>query len=328
MTSCIKALALSLGLTWALAFAFTPVACGGSGRGADLAAPGQADADVPEGVALQIRTCAAEYRAHLGSVEHYFIFDVKLASDGEVDSVALRESTLSDQGLELCIVKALRSLTEDALTMRRSENGGRSPVSPESRTLLGQEQALGCLAMPPCLLALGFLVGAAYVTVQIYLQASSHPGTRTHHPPAVATEEPPATTAPTATTVPTATTMPTAMPITTAVPVARRYPGQTCENDVLDGLEKEKDKLCGGYSVSSCNPKKVDTSKIRCSAILRAIPQRQACLAARQLIQDRCFGGKPDAGHKTQIDDVENGIRQCEALKLINCAKGHSMAGL
>ena len=96
----------------------------------------------------------------------------------------------------------------------------------------------------------------------------------------------------------------------------------------LDRLEAEKKKLCGGYAVSSCNPKKVDTSKIRCSAILRAIPQRQACLAARQLVQDRCFGGKPDAGHRTQMDDVENGIRQCEALKLINCAKGHSMAGL
>lgn len=326
MTASITKLALSLGLTLALGFAFTPLGCGGSRGG--LAAPGQADADVPEDIALQIRTCAAKRREHLGSVEHYFIFDVKLDSDGEVDSVALQESTLRDEGLELCMVKALRSLTEDALPMRRSENSPRGPVSPESRVLLGQEQALGCLLTPPCLLVLGFLVGAAYVTVQIYLQASTHPGKRTHHPPAVATEEPPATTAPTATTVPTATTMPTAMPITTAVPIARRYPSQTCENDVLDGLEKEKDKLCGGYAVSSCNPKKVDTSQIRCSAILRAIPQRQACLAARQLIQDRCFGGKPDAGHKTQIDDVENGIRQCEALKLINCAKGHSMAGL
>ena len=74
--------------------------------------------------------------------------------------------------------------------------------------------------------------------------------------------------------------------------------------------------------------RETDTSKIRCSAILRAIPQRQACLAGRQLIQSKCFGGKPDAGHKTQIDDVESGIRQCEGLKLINCAKGHPMAGL
>jgi hypothetical protein len=46
------------------------------------------------------------------------------------------------------------------------------------------------------------------------------------------------------------------------------------------------------------------------------------------LIQEKCFGGNPDAGHKTQIDQVQNGIDNCQALTLINCAKGHPMAGL
>jgi hypothetical protein len=322
MTASITKLALSLGLTLALGFVFMPLGCGGSGGGFDLAAPRQADVDVPEGVALQIRTCAAERRDHLGSVEHFFIFDVKLASNGEADSVALRESTLRDEGLEVCMVKALRSLTEDALPMRRSENGPRGPVPPESRALLGQEEvALACLSSPPCLLTLGFVVAAAYVTVQIYLQASSHPGTRTHHPPAVATAEP------TATTAPIATAVPTAVPIPTAIPVARRYPNQTCGDDELDRLETEKKKLCGGGYAAICNPKKVEVKNIPCSAILLAIRQRQACRDARKAIQNKCFDGHPDAGHKTAIEQEENAIRQCEALKLVNCAKGHSMAG-
>jgi hypothetical protein len=129
-----------------------------------------------------------------------------------------------------------------------------------------------------------------------------------------------------------ATSMPTttAVPITTTIPIARRYPTQTCDDDELDRLEGEKDKLCkpkGGYA-ASCNRKKVDVTLIRCSAILLGIQQRQICKARRQLIQDKCFGGKPDAGHQTAIDQEQNGIDQCEALKLINCAKGHPMAGL
>ena len=328
MTASIPKLALSLGVTLALGFAFTPLGCGGSRKGVGLAAPGQADANVPEDIALQIRTCAAKRREHLGSVEHYFIFDVELDGDGEVDSVALQESTLRDEGLELCMVKALRSLNEDALPMHRSENRPRGPVSPESRTLLGQE-ALGCLLAPPCLLTLAFLIGAAYITVQIYLQASSHPGKRTHHPPAVATEEPPATTMPTVTTAaPVVTTVPTAVPITTAVPVARRNPGQMCPDDEIDRLEREKKALCERKFAAACNVNEDKMKKIACSAIKLSLQQRSVCLDARKLVQDRCFGGKPDAGHKKQIDDVQKGINRCEALKLINCAKGHPMAAL
>jgi hypothetical protein len=68
--------------------------------------------------------------------------------------------------------------------------------------------------------------------------------------------------------------------------------------------------------------------RIPCSAILLSIQQRQACLRARKLVQEKCFGGVPDAGHKMQIDETQNGIDGCETQKLINCAKGHPMAGL
>jgi hypothetical protein len=64
-----------------------------------------------------------------------------------------------------------------------------------------------------------------------------------------------------------------------------------------------------------------------CSAVLLSLLQRQACNAARWEVQNKCFGGKPDAPHEDQIDQVQNGIDNCEALKLIVCATGHPMAG-
>jgi hypothetical protein len=175
MASRFKGLALSSVFALALGFAFMPLGCGSSGRG-----PAHGDAEVPEGVALRFRTCAVEHRTHLRPAEHSIRFDVKLANDGQVDSVALKDSTLGDQDLEDCMAGALRSLSVDDLPMRRSESRPRGPVAPESRAVFGHaEAALACLASPPCLLALTFLIGAAYITVQIYLHASSTAETTT-----------------------------------------------------------------------------------------------------------------------------------------------------
>jgi hypothetical protein len=58
-----------------------------------------------------------------------------------------------------------------------------------------------------------------------------------------------------------------------------------------------------------------------------SIVQRQACLAARWAVQNKCFGGKPDDRHWPPLNQTQDGINNCEALKLINCAKGHSQAG-
>lgn len=87
-----------------------PLGCS-SGGTFGAAAVGQSDADIPDGVAQEIRTCAAKHMQHLGSAQHTVSFDVLLASNGEVDSVALRESTLGDQALEGCMASALRSLS-------------------------------------------------------------------------------------------------------------------------------------------------------------------------------------------------------------------------
>jgi hypothetical protein len=169
----ITKLALSLGFTMSLGFAFTPLGCGGSAGGFGPAVPEQGDAEVPEGVALQLRTCAGAHTDHLGRARHSVSFDVKLANDGQIDAVALRDSTLDDEELEACMASALRLLSEDDLPMRRSDSGPRGPVAPESRMLLGQEEALACLSSPPCLLTVGFLIGAAYITVQIYVHATA-----------------------------------------------------------------------------------------------------------------------------------------------------------
>lgn len=185
-----------MGVALSLGVAFVPLGCGGSRGGFDPAAPGQGDAEVPEGVALKLRTCAAEHRAHLpGSAEYSVSFDVKLSSDGEVDSVALRESTLGDEDLEACMAHALRALSVADLPMRRSDSISKDPVAPPSRGLLGQAQALPlvCLASPPCLLTAVIVVGVAIVAVEVVVLASS-------------TTKPKPQTAPTATAVPTSTT--------------------------------------------------------------------------------------------------------------------------
>jgi len=174
---------------------FAPLGCGSSGG--RLGVAGQGDAELPDGVAREIRTCAANHMQHLSSSEHTVSFDVKLASNGEVDSIALLESTLGDEELEACMAKALRSLSGDDLPLRHSSVHPQGPVAPEARALLGQTQALSCLASPPCLLALAFFVGAAYVAVQIYLHAAQ---SSTAKPRTTATTEPIATAGPTATT--------------------------------------------------------------------------------------------------------------------------------
>lgn len=95
------------------------------------------------------------------------------------------------------------------------------------------------------------------------------------------------------------------------------------------------DKLCKNGYAADC-PSENTLEKMRergrtldtpCSLVLLSIVQRQACLAARWAVQNRCFGGKPDAAHWPPINDTQRGINNCERVKLIVCATGHPMAG-
>lgn len=191
-----KSFASSMGLTCLLSLALPALGCGSSGGGPASTAAGQHDAEIPEGIALQLRTCAAEHEAHLGRGQHFVTFEVKLASDGEVDSVAIHDSTLRDDDLELCMAKALRGFSEDDLLLRRSDVGPRRFVTPESRGLMSQAQALTCFASPPCVLALALVIGAAYVAVTVLVHAAAE------------SSKVKPRTAPTATTVPVATATP------------------------------------------------------------------------------------------------------------------------
>ena len=313
---------MAVGLTLAMGYAFGVLTLGGC-----AGAPWPTNGKLPERVVDRLTECGKKGPTPLKSENYDLAFTVHVTEDdteARVDDVMLTSSTLHLHEVEACMTDALYGMRTplEALALRRRRLVP-DPIAPETRPMFGQAE-IALLLEAGAVVVVG--LAAYYVVVHVILD-KPRPKPR-RHPVQPETAEPPAPALPTVATTPSATSLPTAVPITTAVPVARRNPNQTCDDKELDRLEAEKKKLCGGYAVSSCNPKKVDTGKIRCSAILRAIPQRQACLAARQLIQDRCFGGKPDAGHKTQMDDVENGIRQCEALKLINCAKGHSMAGL
>ena len=57
-------------------------------------------------------------------------------------------------------------------------------------------------------------------------------------------------------------------------------------------------KLCSVAYAAACSGDhtKPKFAKIKCTAILRSLQQREACLSHRKLIQKECFGDKPDAG--------------------------------
>jgi hypothetical protein len=131
-------------------------------------------------------------------------------------------------------------------------------------------------------------------------------------------------------TAPAPTSGPPPAPPPPPVVKPRKYPNQTCEEAEREHLEEEKKKVCElkeGFA-ATCNQSLKKLKKIPCSAIKLAIQQRQTCKAARWLVQDKCFGGKPDTGHKKAIDQEQDGIDNCKAVEPINCAKGHPMANL
>lgn len=162
---------MASGFALGLGFVFTPQGCGGTPSGA--AAYG--DAEVPESVARQFRACAAEHADHIEPGERSIRFEVKLGSDGRADERKLLDSTLGDEELEDCMARALRSLSVDDLPMRRAENGPRGHATPESRAFVGQTEiaVAACLADPPCLLALTILMGASYITVVLFVDATN-----------------------------------------------------------------------------------------------------------------------------------------------------------
>jgi hypothetical protein len=280
-------------------------------------------AEMPVRFAEPIRSCAVMHEHHLTATDHTAKFDVGLVN-GQVDSIVLVQSTLADEELEACLARAIRSFIVDDLPLRHSASLEGEFVQPESRALFGNPAVAplaACLASPPCLLGLVVVMGATVITVQLSVYSA------TATAPAIAT---PATTAtPVPTTTTTATPTATATTTTTSPPIVlpRRWPGQTCENTELDQLGKVKDTLCNAGYAAKCSGNEDKLKKTPCSLVLLSIVQRQACLAARWDVQNKCFGGKPDDRHWPPLNQTQDGINNCEALKLIVCAQGHPMAG-
>jgi hypothetical protein len=135
-------------------------------------------------------------------------------------------------------------------------------------------------------------------------------------------------------TVPNRTNAPIpAQPIPVVAPISesRRYPGQTCDNSVLDRLQKEMHDVCDKIPGESCSPKKVNPKKLAkqpCSKIRERIQAMKECLHYRQRIQDECFGGVPDEVHKNALEELQSGLKHCLDLEKVNCAPGHPMANL
>lgn len=299
-------------------------------------APWPSNGKLPEGVVDRLTECGKKGPVPLESVSYDLTFTVHATEEDaevRVDEVMLTGSTLHVQDVEACMTDAFYGMRAplDVLALRRHKVVPQPDVTPEARSMFGQVEAVVFLEAGAAIVV-GF--AAYYVIVHVVMDKRvkkprapvAHPESDT--PPA----PPPVPVASAVTAEPTATAAPTVapVPVTTSTPKARRYPNQTCEDDELDRLEGEKDRLCKvGYAVSCKGDlSKPKFARIACSAIKLSILQRQQCLAARKLVQDKCFGGKPDVGHKTQIDEIQNGIDNCEALRLINCAKGHPMAAL
>jgi len=309
---------LAVGLMLAMGYTFGVATLGGC-AGALWPSNGK----LPERVVDKLTDCGKKGPTPLKSVSYDLAFIVHVTEDDEearVDDVMLTSSTLHLHEVEFCMTKALYGMRTplEALALRRHKLPPDQAVAPEARALFGQAQVVQLLE-----LAALVIVGYAAYTVVVHLVMDKH---RTKPRPRSATpetDEPPAPMP----ALSAATAAPTAVPIPTAIPVARRYPNQTCEDDELDRLGQEKDKLCERTYAARCNINEKKREAIPCSAILLGLQQRRACLAARKKVQDKCFGGAPDAGHKQQIDDIQRGIDHCEVLKLINCAKGHPMAG-
>ncbi len=313
---------LALGFTVAVGYTSGVLALGGC-----AGAPWPSNGQLPERVVDKLTECGKKGPKPLETVNYDLTFTVHVTEDdveARVDDVMLMDSTLHLEEVEVCMAEALHGMRTplSALALRRRTPALDPTVAPESRAMLGQAQVALLLEAGAAI-----IVGFAVYTVIVHVILDKH-RTKAHAHPAQPTTVAPPAPVPVlsaATAEPTATTV----PITTAVPLARRYPNQTCSDDELDHLQREKDKVCTSGYAADCrlNRSEKMRGRIACSAIVLTIRQRLSCLGQRKQIQEKCFGGVPDPGHKKAIEQEQDGINNCEALKLVNCAKGHPMAG-
>jgi Novel toxin 16 len=312
----ITRLAAAVGCTLVLGAAFVPLGCESWDSPTILnthprSSLASSSPDLPESIVQQLTACVAPLPGRTASdkpVTRAMQFGVQVAKDGRVRTVILEDATLRDSALEACMTGVLQAATLPlrGLPLRVSAASVQRPLGPEGRAFAAfpAPMNLGAAFSPVVIEVIGLILVVVVVIYAGQELVSAIDGAMKAAPAAVAT--------------------------TTAASAARRYPNQTCENTELDALEEAKEELCKGPYAAQCAASENKKKKARtpCSAIKRSIEQRKLCLSQRKLIEDKCFGGIPDKGHRQQIEQVQQGIDGCDALKVVNCAEGHPMAGL
>jgi hypothetical protein len=292
-------LALSTGLALSLGLAFMPLGCGTLEEPAYTPARSlhdnrhanrHDDREVPEGVVKQLTACANQAPAGSTSSE-----PATHAIQFHVQATASgRIDAVSVKGSTLSDpdLEACMADALEGMTLPLQDLALRVSASAPRRPLAPESRGLVANTLPlfgPFSLAPLVITGAAFIlVVAIIVYVTSEPVAK----------------------------------------ATRRRPNQTCDNDELKELEQKKERLCNSGYETNCRPEKGRLGRIPCSAIMLSLAQRLLCLRQRNLIQDKCFGGVPDDGHREAIENAERGINHCEALKLTNCAKGHPMSGL
>jgi hypothetical protein len=168
---------MAAGLTLSMGYVFGVFTLGGCAGSQGRFAP-PADGQLPERVVEKLAACSKRGPAPLQPQKHTISFDVFVDSDGHVEQVALRDSTLHLDEVEACMEDGLHALSErpaDA-SLRRRQPGPLAPLSPEARALFAQPVAI------PAGAAQAFLVaGLLAIAVVVYFQVVHN--TKTHKPP-------------------------------------------------------------------------------------------------------------------------------------------------
>jgi hypothetical protein len=164
----------AMGLGFFMGCSLTP-GCGGT-KTVDYPTL-QEEAAVPEYVVKQLRNCAERGIARLKPNYYAILFDVELTEDGEVDAVKIKDSSLGDESIESCMVRALRgmSLPTSVAGLRSSDPAYGGLVAPQSRALMGTPAVLAGTAValtPIVIVAAGVTV---LVGVVIYAMSTVGP---------------------------------------------------------------------------------------------------------------------------------------------------------
>ena len=168
---------LAAGLTLSMGYVFGLFALGGCGGSQAGFAP-PADGQLPERVVEKLTDCSKRGPAALQPVKQTVSFDVFMNSDGQVEQVALRNSTFHLDEVETCMENALRGLSERAIdaSLRRREPASPASLPPETRALFAHPLVIAAGAAE-----VAIVVGLMVVTVVVYYHVVRN--TKTHRPP-------------------------------------------------------------------------------------------------------------------------------------------------